>query len=61
MGIQASLINSIWSTQTKVDDTQLRKRQADMLPRIIEIMAAEERKLPVVRQITREQVIDVAG
>jgi hypothetical protein len=40
-------IRTVLATQTKVDDTRLRRRQTDMLPRLLEILAKEERKLPV--------------
>jgi hypothetical protein len=40
-------ISVVLTTQTKVDDTRLRKRQTDMMPRLLEILAKEERKLPV--------------
>lgn len=37
----------------KVDDTQLRRKQMDLLPKLIEIMNREEKRLP------KPKVIDV--
>ncbi len=43
---KSGMIQSIFATATKVDDTQLRRRQIDMLPKLLEMMAQEEKKLP---------------
>lgn len=43
-GIKASMIQTVFSTQTKVDDTRLRRRQVDMLPKLLELIAREEAK-----------------
>jgi hypothetical protein len=32
-------IESVLSTQTKVDDTRLRKRQSDVMPRLLALIA----------------------
>jgi len=42
---KASLIQTVFSTQTKVDDTRLRRRQVDMLPKLLELIAREEMKV----------------
>jgi hypothetical protein len=42
----SNAINAVLSAQIKVDETKLREKQLDMLPRLIEIMQEEEKKLP---------------
>jgi len=44
--IKSGLIQTMFSTQVKVDDTRLRSRQVDMLPKILELIAKEEKRLP---------------
>jgi len=44
-GIKTSMIQTVFSTQTKVDDTRLRRRQVDMLPKLLEMIAREEMKV----------------
>ena len=51
---KSGMIQSIFATATKVDDTQLRRRQIDMLPKLLELMAQEEKKLPPMIEATRE-------
>jgi hypothetical protein len=36
----------VMGTQTKVDDTRLRQRQTDMLPKLLEVLREERAKLP---------------
>lgn len=43
---KSGMIQSIFTTATKVDDTQLRRRQVDMLPRLLQLMEQESKKLP---------------
>jgi len=44
--IKATMIQTAFSTQIKVDDTRLRSRQVDMLPKILELIAKEEKRVP---------------
>ena len=44
---KASMIQTVLSTGVKVDDTNLRRRQTDMLPKLLEIIAREEKRLPM--------------
>lgn len=37
----------ILTTQAKVDETRLRKKQTDMMPKLLEIIAQERKKLPI--------------
>jgi hypothetical protein len=39
-------IRIVLGTQTKVDDTRLRRRQTDMLPQLLRMLKEEEAKLP---------------
>jgi hypothetical protein len=43
---QNAAANTALNTQIRVDEFQLRHRQTDVLPRLLEIMAREEAKLP---------------
>jgi hypothetical protein len=43
---RVSAAQTILNTQAKVDDTQLRKKQVDILPRLLEIIAQKEIMLP---------------
>jgi hypothetical protein len=43
---QNAAASTTLNTQTRVDDFRLRHRQADVLPRILEIMEREKLKLP---------------
>jgi hypothetical protein len=36
----------VLTTQARVDETRLRRKQTDLLPKLIEIMQAEKKKLP---------------
>lgn len=51
MNLKMQAAQTIISSRIKVDDTLLRKQQFDILPKIIELMAAEEENL---RQIEAE-------
>jgi hypothetical protein len=42
---QITVADSILRTATRVDETRLRKRQIDVLPRLLAVLAAEEAKL----------------
>jgi hypothetical protein len=42
---QTAAANTAINAQLRVDDTRLRARQTDMMPRLLEILAREERKL----------------
>lgn len=46
--IKSGLIQSTFTTGARVDENQLRKKQIDVLPRILEIMAQQRAKIPVV-------------
>jgi hypothetical protein len=43
---QNAAANTTLITQTKVDDTRLRRRQTDMLPKLLAIIAREQARLP---------------
>jgi hypothetical protein len=42
---QSAAANTAINAQLRVDETALRARQTDMMPRLLEILAREERKL----------------
>lgn len=42
----SNTINAVLSAQIKVDETKLRERQLDWLPKLLEIMEQEKKKLP---------------
>jgi len=46
LNAQITASQSIINTQTKVDETRLRRRQTDILPKLLEIMSREEKRLP---------------
>ena len=46
LSIQLQAAQTAINTQAKVDDTQLRARQVDMIPKILELIAKEEKQLP---------------
>jgi hypothetical protein len=56
---QTAAANTAIGAQLRVDETALRARQTDMMPRLLEILAREERKLPVIEdkvaQVPRER------
>lgn len=41
-----TVAQAVINTQTKVDETRLRRRQTDILPKLLEIMSREEKRLP---------------
>ena len=43
--LQLGVVDRILATQTRVDETRLRKRQVDVLPRLLAMIAEEKRKL----------------
>ncbi len=43
--IKTSLIQTVYSTQVKVDDTRLRARQVDVLPKLLARIAEAEKRL----------------
>jgi hypothetical protein len=43
---RVSAAQTVLNTQAKVDDTQLRRRQTDILPKLLEIIAQKELALP---------------
>lgn len=45
--MKASLIQATLTNGVRVDETRLRSKQLDMLPRILELITQEETKLPV--------------
>jgi hypothetical protein len=47
MSLRKDTALGVLNTQAKVDDTSLRRRQVDMLPKLLEIIAREEKRLPV--------------
>lgn len=47
MSLRKDTALGVLNTQAKVDDTSLRRRQTDMLPKLLEIIAREEKYLPV--------------
>jgi hypothetical protein len=44
--LQLQAAQTALSTQAKVDDTQLKRRQVDMMPKLLEIMARMEKENP---------------
>ena len=46
MSLRKDTALGVLNTQAKVDDTSLRRRQVDMLPKLLEIIAREEKRLP---------------
>jgi hypothetical protein len=46
--ITMDCVRTVLNTQAKVDDTQLRRRQQDMMPRLLAILAEQEKKMPAV-------------
>ncbi len=50
--ITMDAIRTVLNTQAKVDDTQLRKRQQDMMPKLLAILAEQEKKIPVVLDLS---------
>ncbi len=55
---QTAAANTAINAQLRVDETALRARQTDMMPRLLEILAREERKLAALGE---EQVPRVRG
>lgn len=45
---KSSMIQAIFTTATKVDDTSLRRRSAGVLSKLLDAMAVEEQKLPAI-------------
>lgn len=56
--LQLSAIQITLGTQVKVDESRLRKRRIDILPKLLELMAAESAKLAAVKMIEGE-VLDL--
>jgi len=48
MSMRKETALGVLNTQAKVDDTALRHKQTDMLPKLLEIIAREEKRLPAV-------------
>ncbi len=46
--IKTSLIQTVYSTQVKVDDTRLRARQVDVLPKLLAEIAKAEKRMKVI-------------
>ena len=46
--IKTSLIQTVYSTQVKVDDTRLRARQVDVLPKLLAEIAKAERRMKTI-------------
>lgn len=42
---QITVADSVLRTATKVDETKLKKKQADVLPRLLDLLRAESAKL----------------
>jgi hypothetical protein len=43
---QTAVVNAALSTQARVDETELRRRQIDVIPKLLELMAEEAKKIP---------------
>jgi hypothetical protein len=41
--LQLGVVDRVLTTQTRVDETRLRRRQVDLLPRLLQIIAEEKR------------------
>lgn len=46
LGKQVTLITTVFTTQARVDESRLRARQADSLPKLLEALRQERAKLP---------------
>lgn len=46
LNLKATVAGQVLSTQARVDDTRLRRRQVDLLPKILEVLKREQAKLP---------------
>lgn len=47
MNQQITTALGVISAQSKVDETRLKRRSVDMLPKLLEVMEREKKKLPV--------------
>jgi hypothetical protein len=57
--IKTQVITSTMSVQARVDETQLRAKQLDVLPKLLELMASEAKKIPPMLELESNVGMDM--